>query len=203
MKSLDISCCKNLTESDINSFLCKQSYLTSFSFREGALSDLSLEMLCDNFKQLRSVNLAGVESITGSGLINLAKHLCHLDFIDLSRASCSSKNYVITCMHLSTKLKVITFNFPSWTMGARWTEFDERLWTVNDHRMKNAKRAHSGRERTVNDMSTLCERKINDLCEVPRELSLHCISSVIRKNSKSTTCNVVLSWKLIQESYPI
>lgn len=166
MKSLDISCCKNLTESDINSFLCKQSYLTSFSFREGALSDLSLEMLCDNFKQLRSVNLAGVKSITGSGLINLAKHLCHLDFIDLSWASCSSTNYVITCMHLSTKLNVIISNYfcySPWNVQLPFLNDGRTLngiwWTLmNGERSPNEERKESAQW-----TKTHCERYVNAL----------------------------------------
>lgn len=104
LKSLDISYCQELTERGINSFLRRKSCVTSFSVRQGALSDLSLGLLCDNFQQLRSLNLASVKSITGSGLISLAKNLRHLDFVDLSWASGSSMNiFAITCMHLSTK----------------------------------------------------------------------------------------------------
>nr|XP_034319047.1 uncharacterized protein LOC117687055 [Crassostrea gigas]XP_034319048.1 uncharacterized protein LOC117687055 [Crassostrea gigas] len=90
LKSLDISYCQELTERGINSLLRKKSCVTSFSVRQGALSDLSLGLLCDNFRQLRSLNIASVKSITGNGLISLAKSLRHLDFIDLSWASGSS-----------------------------------------------------------------------------------------------------------------
>lgn len=90
LKSLDISYCQELTERGTNSFLRKKSCVTSFSVRQGALSDLSLGLLCDNFQQLRNVNLASVKSITGSGLVSLAKNIRHLDFIDLSWASGSS-----------------------------------------------------------------------------------------------------------------
>lgn len=104
LKSLDISYCQELTERGINSLLRKKSCVTSFSVRQGTLSDLSLGLLCENFRQLRSLNIASVKSITGNGLISLAKSLRHLDFIDLSWASGSSKNiFPITCTHLSTK----------------------------------------------------------------------------------------------------
>lgn len=105
LKSLDISYCQELTERGINSLLRKKSCVTSFSVRQGTLSDLSLGLLCDNLRQLRSLNIASVKSISGNGLISLAKSLRHLDFIDLSWASGSSKNIfpIYTCTHLSTK----------------------------------------------------------------------------------------------------
>lgn len=102
LKSLDISYCQELTERGINSLLRKKSCVTSFSVRQGALSDLSLGLLCENFRQLRNVNLASVKSITGNGLISLAKSLRHLDFIDLSWASGSSKNiYQQSAKHIT------------------------------------------------------------------------------------------------------
>lgn len=102
LKSLDISYCQELTERGINSLLRKKSCVTSFSVRQGTLSDLSLGLLCDNFRQLRSINIASVKSITGNGLISLAKSLRHLDFIDLSWASGSSKNiYEQSAMHIT------------------------------------------------------------------------------------------------------
>lgn len=125
------------------------------------------------------------------------KYFCYFDFIDLSRVSCLSKNYVIMCMYLLMKLKVIMFNCFFWMMGVCWMEFDECLWMVNDYWMKNVKRVYSGWECIVNDMLMFCECKINDLCEVLWELFLYCIFLVIRKNSKLIICNVVLFWKLI------
>nr|XP_022308484.1 uncharacterized protein LOC111114467 isoform X2 [Crassostrea virginica] len=87
LKSLDLSYCQELSENGINSFLRKKSSMTSFGVRQGALSDLSLGLMCDNFRQLRSLDIASVKFITGSGLITLAKNLHHLESIDLSWTS--------------------------------------------------------------------------------------------------------------------
>ncbi|XP_078328921.1 uncharacterized protein LOC111114467 [Crassostrea virginica] len=87
LKSLDLSYCQELSENGINSFLRKKSSMTSFGVRQGVLSDLSLGLMCDNFRQLRSLDIASVKFITGSGLITLAKNLHHLESIDLSWTS--------------------------------------------------------------------------------------------------------------------
>lgn len=100
-----------------------------------------------------------------------------------------------------------TFYFPTWAvvrrvngepiLSERWVHSEptvstlwansECIWTVNDEQTQSANTStkewwtHS--ECTMNNMWMLCEGKMNDLFGVPQELSLHCVSSVIKKNS--------------------
>lgn len=48
---------------------------------------------------------------------------------------------------------------------------------------------------TANDMSKLCERTMNDLFEVPREVSLHCISSEISTVLQTTVYCILFRQK--------
>lgn len=91
LRSLNISYCQELTERGINAFLRKQSCMESFSARQGALTNLSLGLLSSNFRMLRSLNIASVEAISGSGLVSMMKSLHYLEFIDLSWAGGSSE----------------------------------------------------------------------------------------------------------------
>lgn len=91
LRSLNISYCQELTERGINAFLRKQSCMESFSARYGALTNLSLGLLSSNFRMLRSLNIASVEAISGSGLVSMMKSLHYLEFIDLSWAGGSSE----------------------------------------------------------------------------------------------------------------
>lgn len=85
-----------------------------------------------------------------------------------------------------------TFFFPpeQWSntermVSALWANTERNLLSVYERWMMSQSRAQmEGKvngECTLNDMWTLCKRKMNDLFGVPRELSLHCILSVIRK----------------------
>lgn len=79
--------------------------------------------------------------------------------------------------------------FPTWTLSVCWAkfltvssrlmEFGERLWMVNDEWI-NAEWKQSANARAKWRV-TVCERKMNDLFRVPWELSLHWVSSLIRK----------------------
>ncbi|XP_078330513.1 uncharacterized protein LOC111111767, partial [Crassostrea virginica] len=112
LKSLDVSYCQELSENGINSFLRKKSSVTSFGVRQGALSDLSLGLMCDNFRQLRSLDIASVKFITGSGLITLAKNLQHLESIDLSWTSnsCLEDDVILSFLTYCPQMNTMKLN---------------------------------------------------------------------------------------------
>lgn len=91
----------------------------------------------------------------------------------LNRSTFPFKYWVKSERTLSERIVHATWNLVS---------ADER-WTVSERRAqmesKLERKVHY--ERTVNDIWTLCEHKINDLFGVSRMLSLHSISSVIKK----------------------
>nr|XP_022306081.1 uncharacterized protein LOC111112667 isoform X1 [Crassostrea virginica] len=112
LKSLDVSYCQELSENGINSFLRKKSSVTSFGVRQGVLSDLSLGLMCDNFRQLRSLDIASVKSITGRGLITLAKNLHHLESIDLSWTSnsCLEDDVILSFLTYCPRMNTMKLN---------------------------------------------------------------------------------------------
>lgn len=70
------------------------------------------------------------------------------------------------------------------TVSALWAHSEHRLnetyeWGVNAQHKRSAK---VSAKLTVNALLRLCERFMNDLFGVPRDLFLHRVSSVIRKN---------------------
>lgn len=70
-------------------------------------------------------------------------------------------------------------------VSALWANAEWNLLSIYERWLMSESRAQMERkvngECTLNDMWMLCKRKMNDLFGVPRELSLHCILSVIWK----------------------
>ncbi|XP_062597998.1 uncharacterized protein LOC134259430, partial [Saccostrea cucullata] len=86
--------------------------MESLSARQGALTNLSLGLLSDNFRQMCSLNIASIEDITGSGLVCLAKNLRHLEFIDLSWAggSCLQDEVTKAILHYCPRINEMILN---------------------------------------------------------------------------------------------
>lgn len=98
-------------------------------------------------------------------------------------------SYLYRCTVLQF-LKRSTFPTEWWSnaermVSALWANAERNSLSVYERWMMRESRAQMERkvngECTLNDMWTLCKRKMNDLFGVPRELSLHCILSVIWK----------------------
>lgn len=104
------------------------------------------------------------------------------------------------CYHLSYSPWNILLSHlkGEWMMSARWANgaWAHPEWTVSPgcrcslmigKWCASAERKQSAKW-MVNDMWTLCERKMNNLFRVSRELSLHCVSSVMKiKITKKTS----------------
>lgn len=85
------------------------------------------------------------------------------------------------------------FYFPTWMVSERLANGEltlsvckqwahaEQIWQVfmNGECLVNKERKQSAN--AIYDMCTPCEGKMNDLLGVSQKVSLHCVSSVIRK----------------------
>lgn len=88
-----------------------------------------------------------------------------------------------------------TFYFPSWTVSERWAHPEQMLsalWANGECRLNGiwwalmndeplTQNTIGSAKWTVNAQRILCEHKMNDSFGVPIELSLHCVSLVIKK----------------------
>lgn len=82
-QELDLSWCDEVTVQGLNSLCRKSSSLTKLSFRHCPATSLTLSLMAENLKQLQSLNICSVDSITDASVVYLVENLPLLQEIDI------------------------------------------------------------------------------------------------------------------------